>query len=146
MFTLQINNERRWSGRPILIKVLNNFRPKNAESYLCSPLQLDKSTTYFITGFEPTAHMQTAHHMIIYGCKSPGRQEAIYNCGSMVMYYAAVCLRHFCLHLKKMFVFYNFCRQSKVINTAVLLNHVDQDNRLFMLGQKMLQNLNYPKM
>ena len=31
--------------------------------------------------------MQTAHHMIIYGCKSPGRQEAIYNCGSMVCKY-----------------------------------------------------------
>lgn len=61
------------------------FRPQHAEAYLCTPLKLDKSTTYYITGFEPTAHMRTAHHMIIYGCRDPGRKEAIYNCGGTEM-------------------------------------------------------------
>jgi len=46
-------------------------------------MKLDKSTTYYIVGFEPTANMQTAHHMLLYGCKSPSRQEAVYNCGAM---------------------------------------------------------------
>ena len=48
-------------------------------------MKLDKSTTNYIVGFEPTAHMRTAHHMILYGCKSPARQEAIYNCGGMAV-------------------------------------------------------------
>lgn len=60
-------------------------KPQHAEAYLCTPLKLDKSTTYYITGFEPTAHMRTAHHMIIYGCRDPGRKEAIYNCGGMYL-------------------------------------------------------------
>ena len=59
------------------------FRPGNAEAYLCTPMKLDKSNTNYIIGFEPTAHKDTAHHMILYGCKSPARQEAIYNCGGM---------------------------------------------------------------
>jgi len=60
-------------------------KPGNAEAYLCTPMKLDKSTTNYIVGFEPTAHMRTAHHMILYGCKSPARQEAIYNCGGMAV-------------------------------------------------------------
>ena len=59
------------------------FRPANAEAYLCTPMKLDKSNTNYLVGFEPTAHKDTAHHMILYGCKSPARQEAIYNCGGM---------------------------------------------------------------
>ena len=61
------------------------LRPGNAEAYLCTPMKLDKSNTNYIVGFEPTAHMRTAHHMILYGCKSPARLEAIYNCGGMAI-------------------------------------------------------------
>lgn len=61
------------------------YRPTHAEAYLCTPLQLDKENTYYITGFEPTANMKTAHHMLLYGCKSPGRSEAIFNCGAMAI-------------------------------------------------------------
>ena len=50
---------------------------------MCTPMKLDKSNTNYLVGFEPTAHKDTAHHMILYGCKSPARQEAIYNCGGM---------------------------------------------------------------
>ena len=50
-------------------------------------MKLDKSNTNYIVGFEPTAHKDTAHHMILYGCKSPARQEAIYNCGGMDTYH-----------------------------------------------------------
>merc|ERR1711992_20814 len=60
-------------------------RPANAEAYLCTPMKLDKSNTNYIVGFEPTAHMDTAHHMILYGCKSPSKQETIYNCGAMAI-------------------------------------------------------------
>ena len=48
-------------------------------------MKLDQSRTNYIVGFEPTAHMKTAHHMILYGCKSPARKEAIFNCGGMAI-------------------------------------------------------------
>jgi peptidylglycine monooxygenase len=51
--------------------------PKEPETYLCTPLRLDKQNTYYITGFEPRAEKKTAHHMLLYGCKTPGRQVLI---------------------------------------------------------------------
>jgi len=60
-------------------------KPAKAEAYLCTPMKLDKSTTNYIVGFEPTAHMKTAHHMLLYGCKNPGNKDAIFNCGAMAV-------------------------------------------------------------
>ncbi len=42
-------------------------RPTKPEAYLCTPLKLDDSNPYYIVGFEPTAQMKTAHHMLLYG-------------------------------------------------------------------------------
>lgn len=41
------------------------------------------SRNYFIVGFEPNATMNTAHHMLVYGCSVPGSDEAVWNCGEM---------------------------------------------------------------
>jgi len=60
-------------------------KPANAEAYLCTPMQLDKTSTHYIVGFEPVAAQKTAHHMLLYGCKGPGRQETIFNCGAMAI-------------------------------------------------------------
>ena len=59
--------------------------PKEPETYLCTPLKLDKQNTYYIVGFEPRAEKKTAHHMLLYGCKTPGRQDPVFNCGSMTV-------------------------------------------------------------
>jgi peptidylglycine monooxygenase len=34
-------------------------------------------------GFEPNATMNTAHHMLMYGCGEPGSKSPIWNCGEM---------------------------------------------------------------
>jgi peptidylglycine monooxygenase len=57
--------------------------PEVDETYLCTPMKLDKATTNFLIGFHPNATSKTAHHMLLYGCKNPGYQEPIFNCGSM---------------------------------------------------------------
>ena len=62
--------------------------PKEPETYLCTPLRLDKQNTYYITGFEPRAERKTAHHMLLYGCKTPGRQDPLFNCGAMTVSFA----------------------------------------------------------
>jgi peptidylglycine monooxygenase len=58
-------------------------KPEQAETYLCTPFKLDKSRTHYITGFEPRANKNTAHHMLLFGCKTPGKRDPLYNCGSM---------------------------------------------------------------
>ena len=47
--------------------LMPNVKPERAESYFCTPIKIDDSKTYFITGFVPNATMDTAHHMLIYG-------------------------------------------------------------------------------
>lgn len=42
----------------------------------------------YIVGFTPNASMNTAHHILIYGCETPGYYErdtprAVWNCGEM---------------------------------------------------------------
>lgn len=39
--------------------------------------------TYYIVGFEPNATMDTAHHIILYGCSKPGSSKPLWNCGEM---------------------------------------------------------------
>ena len=58
-------------------------KPEQAETYLCTPFKLDKNRTHYITGFEPRASKNTAHHMLLFGCKTPGKRDPLFNCGSM---------------------------------------------------------------
>ncbi|KAL7302785.1 hypothetical protein TKK_0004826 [Trichogramma kaykai] len=60
-----------------------NVRPNVPESYLCTPVKIDPASTYYITGFEPNATMNTAHHIILYGCGKPGSRKPVWNCGEM---------------------------------------------------------------
>lgn len=53
------------------------------ELYLCTPVRIDYGKNYYIVGFEPNATMETAHHMLIYGCTTPGSSKPIWNCGEM---------------------------------------------------------------
>jgi len=59
-------------------------KPTEPETYLCTPIRLDENNTYYIVGFEPRAEMETAHHMLLYGCSEPGTKESIFSCGEMV--------------------------------------------------------------
>ena len=60
-----------------------NSIPQLPETYLCTAVKLDPTQTYFITGYEPHADRKTAHHMLIYGCKTPGKFDPIFPCGAM---------------------------------------------------------------
>lgn len=53
------------------------------ELYLCTPVKVDFTKNYYITGFEPNATMETAHHMLVYGCTNPGSNKPVWNCGEM---------------------------------------------------------------
>ncbi|XP_038076375.1 peptidyl-glycine alpha-amidating monooxygenase B-like [Patiria miniata] len=57
--------------------------PQRSEQYLCSSVAVPRQDSYII-GFEPHANMDTAHHMLLFGCAdvkaSPGLS---YDCNSM---------------------------------------------------------------
>ncbi|XP_055317707.1 peptidylglycine alpha-hydroxylating monooxygenase [Sitodiplosis mosellana] len=63
--------------------LMPNVHPYRSELYLCTPIRVDYSNNYFIVGFEPNATMNTAHHMLLYGCGEPGTVNHVWNCGEM---------------------------------------------------------------
>lgn len=65
--------------------LMPNVVPKKPETYFCTPIKIDSDTDYYIVGFAPNATMETAHHMLVFGCEEPGSQEAVWNCGEMAV-------------------------------------------------------------
>ena len=63
--------------------LMPNSKPTQPETYLCTSVKLDTSKPIYITGFEPLADKNTAHHMILFGCKAPGKPNPIFHCGAM---------------------------------------------------------------
>jgi len=64
--------------------LMPNVHPSTPELYLCTPVRVDFSTNYYIIGYEPNASMNTAHHMLLYGCGEPGSlNQPYWNCGEM---------------------------------------------------------------
>jgi peptidylglycine monooxygenase len=63
--------------------LMPNVKPTKPETYLCTPVRVDPTQEYYIVGFEPNATMDVAHHMLLYGCTTPGQSEEIWNCGEM---------------------------------------------------------------
>ncbi|XP_015108910.1 peptidylglycine alpha-hydroxylating monooxygenase [Diachasma alloeum] len=63
--------------------LMPDVKPNIPELYLCTPVKMNSTSSYYIVGFEPNATMNTAHHMILYGCKKPGAAKPVWNCGEM---------------------------------------------------------------
>ncbi|XP_046827439.1 peptidylglycine alpha-hydroxylating monooxygenase [Vespa crabro] len=63
--------------------LMPNVSPNVPELYLCTPVKVDPSRNYYIVGFEPNATMETAHHMLLYGCTKPGSTKSVWDCGEM---------------------------------------------------------------
>ncbi|KAF5294490.1 hypothetical protein FQR65_LT01616 [Abscondita terminalis] len=76
---------------PIVISVqvkkysllMPNVHPNHDELYLCTPIKVVPKKSFYIVGFEPNATMETAHHMLLYGCTTPGSNQPYWNCGEM---------------------------------------------------------------
>merc|ERR1712008_512599 len=57
--------------------------PATEESYICTPIRLSDTQTFYVNRFTPNASAHTAHHMLIYGCDEPGSLDYAWNCGEM---------------------------------------------------------------
>ncbi|XP_018325983.1 peptidylglycine alpha-hydroxylating monooxygenase [Agrilus planipennis] len=65
--------------------LMPKVHPDREELYLCTPVRVALDKTFYIVGFEPNATMQTAHHMLLYGCAKPGTDDIYWDCGEMAM-------------------------------------------------------------
>ncbi|XP_076028651.1 peptidylglycine-alpha-hydroxylating monooxygenase isoform X2 [Oratosquilla oratoria] len=65
--------------------LMPNVTPEKAETYFCTPIRIDPTQEYYITAFQPNASMETAHHMLLYGCTTPGTSQEVWNCGEMAL-------------------------------------------------------------
>ncbi|XP_068626720.1 peptidylglycine alpha-hydroxylating monooxygenase [Battus philenor] len=63
--------------------LMPNVYPDKDELYLCTPIRISPKVNFFLVGFEPKASMHTVHHMLVYGCSSPGLNEPVWSCGEM---------------------------------------------------------------
>jgi len=57
--------------------------PATGDVYLCTAMAMDPENPHYIVGFSPHASMHTAHHVLLYGCSTPGSDEPVWNCGEM---------------------------------------------------------------
>lgn len=63
--------------------LMPNVQPNVEELYLCTPVRVNYTKSFYIVGFEPSASMDVVHHMLLYGCSEPGTALSSWNCGEM---------------------------------------------------------------
>jgi peptidylglycine monooxygenase len=68
--------------------LMPDVQPLQKETYLCTAFKMPMREHEYIVEFKPNATMNTAHHILIYGCKIPGYHErdtprVVWDCGEM---------------------------------------------------------------
>ncbi|XP_051972235.1 peptidyl-glycine alpha-amidating monooxygenase isoform X2 [Xyrauchen texanus] len=56
--------------------------PTESDSYFCMAVPVPTSREAYIVDFVPHASMDTAHHMVLYGCRTPYVIKGYWNCGT----------------------------------------------------------------
>ncbi|XP_041089175.1 peptidyl-glycine alpha-amidating monooxygenase isoform X2 [Polyodon spathula] len=56
--------------------------PEASDSYFCISVRAPREDTY-IVDFQPHASMNTVHHMLLYGCRSPFSTDNYWDCGGV---------------------------------------------------------------
>ncbi|XP_056146473.1 peptidylglycine alpha-amidating monooxygenase isoform X2 [Lampris incognitus] len=78
--------------QPVVVKNSYNFSldirmpgvvPTGSDMYVCMAVPVPASTDLYIVDFVPHANMETAHHMLLYGCQRPVSTSGYWDCGSV---------------------------------------------------------------
>ncbi|XP_029921093.1 peptidyl-glycine alpha-amidating monooxygenase isoform X3 [Myripristis murdjan] len=56
--------------------------PTRSDSYLCMAVPVPTIQDAYVVDFLPVASMDTAHHMLLYGCQTPASYNSYWDCGS----------------------------------------------------------------
>ncbi|KAM4615270.1 peptidyl-glycine alpha-amidating monooxygenase B isoform 1-T3 [Polymixia lowei] len=57
--------------------------PAGSDNYLCMAVPVPLNRDSYIVDFVPHASMDTAHHMLLYGCQTPVSTSDYWDCGSV---------------------------------------------------------------
>nr|XP_015222531.1 PREDICTED: peptidyl-glycine alpha-amidating monooxygenase isoform X3 [Lepisosteus oculatus] len=57
--------------------------PTASDSYMCMAVRVPRERDSYIVDFLPHASMETAHHMLLYGCRSPYSTDGYWDCGGV---------------------------------------------------------------
>lgn len=76
------------SAQRIIDLTMPDIRPLADDSYFCTAKRLNPQKTEYIVSYKPNANATKVHHIIIYGCTSPGRMRRdspryVWDCGEM---------------------------------------------------------------
>lgn len=63
--------------------LMSQVQPQEPDTYLCTSMNV-RTIQPYITEFFPHANMDIAHHILLYGCETPGSEEKVWNCGEML--------------------------------------------------------------
>lgn len=56
--------------------------PLMSDSYFCTYVPVPPGQKSYIVDFKPHANMDTAHHMLLFGCRLPATNEDYWDCGN----------------------------------------------------------------
>ncbi|XP_037403540.1 peptidyl-glycine alpha-amidating monooxygenase isoform X3 [Pygocentrus nattereri] len=56
--------------------------PRESDSYYCLAVPVPTSWEAYVVDFVPHASMDTAHHMLLYGCRTPYSTKGYWDCGT----------------------------------------------------------------
>ncbi|XP_038825962.1 peptidyl-glycine alpha-amidating monooxygenase B isoform X3 [Salvelinus namaycush] len=71
------------SGNLSLDVRMPGVSPTVSDTYLCVAVPVPTTRDAYIVDFEPHASMDTAHHMLLYGCRTPVSTTNYWDCGSV---------------------------------------------------------------
>lgn len=57
--------------------------PAGSDTYLCTAFPVPTNRDAYIVDFIPHASMDTVHHMLLFGCKTPVSTSSYWDCGSV---------------------------------------------------------------
>ncbi|KAL6097277.1 pam [Pungitius sinensis] len=57
--------------------------PTVSDTYLCTAIALPTTQNAYIVDFIPHASMDTVHHMLLFGCRTPVSSSSYWDCGSV---------------------------------------------------------------
>ncbi|XP_053557495.1 peptidyl-glycine alpha-amidating monooxygenase isoform X2 [Bombina bombina] len=60
--------------------------PPESDTYFCKSYRLPADDEAYVVDYKPHANMETAHHMLLFGCNKPSSTEDFWDCG------AGICL------------------------------------------------------
>ncbi|KAM7285311.1 peptidylglycine alpha-hydroxylating monooxygenase-like [Ixodes scapularis] len=68
--------------------LMPHVRPTENETYLCTAFRVASRMHKYVVAFKPNATMHLVHHMLVYGCRTPGYREwdsprVVWDCDEM---------------------------------------------------------------